>query len=245
MTTKPELVTLGYEGAHNSDLNVTRTRLLRGGSWKNQRVVMIIPAAATVPAKVVLSWLALATPPNNSRYPMLALGMEVGEAYSVAIEQVLAHPDLSQWEYVLTLEHDNMPPPDGLIRLVQRMEEHPEYSCIGGLYFTKGPGGVAQIWGDPKDPQMNFRPQVPVIDQLVECNGTGMGFNLWRMKMFKDPKLPRPLFKTQKDRGGVSTQDLYFAKHARQLGYRFAIDCSIKVGHYDLKGDFGIPDYTW
>ena len=41
------------------------------------------------------------------------------------------------------------------------MEDHPEFAAIGGLYFTKGPGGCSQIWGDIKDPILNFRPQVP------------------------------------------------------------------------------------
>ena len=187
----------------------------------------------------------MAFPPNNGVVRILALGMEVGDAYSSAIENVLAHPDLSQWEYILTIEHDNAPPPDGVIKLVEQMEAHPEFSCIGGLYFTKGAGGCAQIWGDPKDMPLNFRPQVPDPNGgLVECCGTGMGFNLWRMSMFKDEKLRRPWFATQV-KNGVSTQDLYFWADARKHGYRCAIDCSIKVGHYDLKGDFGQPDMMW
>jgi hypothetical protein len=159
--------------------------------------------------------------------------MEVGDAYSQAIEAVLAHPDLSTWEYILTLEHDNMPPADGVLKLIKRMEEHPELSCIGGLYWTKGEGGVPQIWGDPKDPQLNFRPQPPVAGQLVECCGTGMGFNLWRLSMFKDPKLRKPWFKTTAGADGVGTQDLYFWGDARKYGYRCAIDCDVLVGHHD------------
>ena len=52
--------------------------------------------------------------------------MEVGDAYSQAIDGILAHPDIKDWEYVLTMEHDNLPPADGLVRLIERMEEHPE-----------------------------------------------------------------------------------------------------------------------
>ena len=86
---------------------------------------------------------------------------------------------------------------------------------------------------------MNFKPQPPRVDGgLVECNGTGMGFNLWRTAMFKDPKLRRPWFRTVASATeGVGTQDLYFCSDARKNGYRFAIDCSVKVGHYDHKDD--------
>lgn len=242
---KPQLIQFESVGEHNKDLKATRARLLKGGSWKKQRIVVLIPAADSIPAKVSLSHWSLAFPPNNGVVRILAQGMEVGDAYSTAIEQVLANSELSKWEYILTIEHDNCPQPDGVLKLVEQMETHPEFSCIGGIYFTKGPGGVAQIWGDPKDPVLNFRPQMPDPNGgLVECCGTGQGFNLFRMSMFKDPKLRKPWFVTQKE-NGISTQDLYFWTDARKHGYRCAIDCAVRVGHYDLNGDFGIPDHMW
>ena len=244
---KPQIVTTHDPGYHNEDLNKSSLRVMEGGSWKKQRVIVILPAASTIPTKVALSHWGLAFPPNQAVHRMLALGQEVGEAYSNCINEILAHPDLSQWEYILTIESDNCPPGDGLIKLIKQMELHPEYSCIGGLYWCKGPEGCAHIWGDPKDAQINFRPQVPVPGQLVECCGTSMGFNLWRMSMFKDERLRRPWFKTLngEEGTGIGTQDLYFWGDARKYGYRCAVDCGVLVGHYDHEGKFGIPDTMW
>lgn len=197
-----------------------------------------MPAADMIPAKVALAHWNLLFPPNQGVARILALGMEVGDAYSTAIGQVLEHPDLGRWEYLLTIEHDNAPPADGVLRLLERMEEHPELACIGGLYFTKGPGGVPQIWGDPKDPVLNFRPQPPdPAGGLVECCGTGMGFNLWRLSLFKDEKLRKPWFKTLAGKEGIGTQDLAFWGDARKHGYRCAIDCGVRVGHFDHAAD--------
>jgi hypothetical protein len=244
--TQPQLIIQDFGGDLNKNLEKSHARLLRSSTWKKQRIVVILPAGDTIPAKVALTHWNLIFPPNNGVIRMLAQGMEVGDAYSRAIESILAHPDLSTWEYVLTMEHDNTPPNDGVLKLIEQMEAHPEYSCIGGLYFTKGPGGVPQIWGDPKDPVLNFRPQLPDLNGgLVECCGTGMGFNLFRISMFKDPKLRRPWFVTQSGKEGVGTQDLYFWSDARKYGYRCAIDCSVRVGHHDHTGAFGIPDFTW
>lgn len=202
---------------------------------------MLIPAGATIPTKVYLSHCGLIFPPNQAVYRMAAIGMEVGEAFSNAIAEIVAHPEIGQWEYLLTIEHDNIPPADGLVKLIARMEQHPEYACIGGLYWTKGEGGVPQIWGDVKDPVLNFRPQVPQPGQLVECVGTGMGFNLWRLSMFKDERLRKPWFRTLASKEeGVGTQDLFFWGDARKYGYRCAIDCGVLVGHYDLS-----TDITW
>ena len=238
---KPQIVSYDF-GRHNADLSGSTARIMEGASWKKQRVIVLLPAGAQIPTKVALSHWNLMFPPNQAVHRMACLGMEVGEAYSNAIEQILGHPDLSQWEYILTIEHDNIPPPDGLVKLIEQMDKHPEYACIGGLYWTKGEGGVPQIWGDPKDPVLNFRPQPPVPGHLVECCGTGMGFNLWRLSMFKDDKLRKPWFKTLNgsEGHGIGTQDLFFWGDARKHGYRCAVDCSVLVGHYDF-----VNDMTW
>jgi len=236
---KPEIICYDF-GKHNEDLEKTRSRLIEGGSWKHQRIVLLIPSAKLIPAKVTLSWMNLIWPPNQQVFRMMMLGQEVGEAYTNAIEYVLNHPELSKWEYILTIEHDNIPPPDGILKLIEDMEKYPQYACIGGLYYTKGEGGVAQIWGDIKDPVINFRPQPPKIGEIIETYGTGMGFNLWRISMFKDQKLRRPWFKTRAGIDGTGTQDLTFWSDAKKYGYRCAIDCRIPVGHHDPK-----TDITW
>lgn len=242
---KPQLIAIDG-GLHNADLPKSSSRILQGNSWKKQRTIMLIPAGPTIPTKVYLSHCALVFPPNNGCYRMAAIGMEVGEAFSNAISEIIAHPDLGQWEYLLTVEHDNIPPNDGVVRLIKRLEENPHLSCVGGLYWTKGYGGVPQIWGDPNDPVLNFRPQPPDPNGgLVECCGTGMGFNVWRLSMFKDERLRRPWFKTVADATGCGTQDLYFWGDARKYGYRCAIDCSVKVGHFDLDGAYGPADMVW
>jgi hypothetical protein len=243
--TRPQLVVQEMAGRHNADLEGTSARLIRNGSWKKQRIVRIIPAGDSIPAKVVLSWLHLGFPPNNGVHTVLAMGMEIGDAYTSAIESILAHPELSQWEYVCSIEHDNMPPSDGIIQLVEAMETHPEFAAISGSYFTKGEGGVWQGWGDPRDPLNNFRPQVPVTGTVQEVCGLGQGFCLYRLGMFKDTRLRRPWFKTLKGKDGLATQDLYFWTDARKYGYRCAVCVDCKVGHYDLKGEFGPPDMVW
>lgn len=232
-----ELIIQDFGGKHSIDLKKTNERLTKDGSWKKQRIIVILPTSNLMAAKVALSHWNLIFPPNNGVVRILALGAELGAAYSEAIESVLAHPELSQWEYILTIESDNMPPADGVLKLLKDMDEYPQYDCIGGLYFCKGDGGCAHIWGDPKDPVLNFRPQVPLVDTVMECNGSSMGFHLWRTKMFKDKKLRKPWFKTIAGSEGVGTQDLYFWGDAKKHGYRTAVDTSVKVGHYSVQDD--------
>lgn len=231
-------------GYHNSDLERAGAKILRSGSWKKQRTILMMPAGETIPFKVALAMRSLIFPPNQPAHVMGAMGMEVGEAYSDAVSNILADSNLSQWEFLVTMEHDNLPPVDGIIKLIKRMEEHPELAAISGLYHTKGYEGVPQIWGDAND-ALNFRPQAPRPGQLVECCGIGMGFAVWRLSMFKDARLRKPWFKTVAGAEGVGTQDLYFWGDARKYGYRCAVDCDVLVGHYDLTGAYGPPDMVW
>lgn len=243
---KPQIVSTYDGGKHNRDLNLTVQRLNEKAAHRDLSTIVIIPALGTIPTKVAAAFMGLITPPNQPRVVLWAIGQEVGEAYSNTIEMCLKHPELKKFKYVLTLEHDNIPPADGHIKLLERMEANPEYSAIGGLYFTKGEGGVAQCWGNPKEP-LNFKPILPdPRGGLVDVVGTGMGFTLFRLDMFKDKKLRKPWFKTTASKEeGTATQDLYFWRDAFQHGHRAAIDCSVRVGHYDHTGKFGPEDTVW
>lgn len=239
---QPTIISSYDGGKLGADLNQAISKLEESAQYKDLSTIIIIPSFQSVPTRVVASWLNLINPPNNKVVRLFAVGMEVGEAYSRTIEAVLGHPDLKNYKYILTIEHDNMPPPDGFMKLLARMEskEGKEYSAIGGLYFTKGECGVPQIWGNPKVFPLNYMPQKPDKDgNLVECCGTGMGFTMFRVSMFKDEKLRKPWFKTTASTTeGIASQDLYFWNDARKNGgYRCCIDCSVRVGHYDSSGD--------
>lgn len=239
----PQIIVPSF-GEHNEPVSQMVIRPDANSAYKDLSCIILTPAHSDVPIKVVHSWMNLIRPPNQFCCFIATARMEVGKAYSDTIRMILNNPHLQKVKYLVTLEHDNIPPPDGLVRLLNRMDERPDLAVIGGLYFTKGPGGVAQIWGNPQEAPFSFRPVRPVPEALVECNGTGMGFTAYRLSMFRDDKIPQPWFETKSELGPKGaqcyTQDLWFAENARKLGYKFAVDCSIRVGHYDSS-----TDITW
>lgn len=244
---KPEIVTMDTVGFYNSHLEETSARLLKGGSWKKQRCVMVVPTAELIDARVYLNHCSIIAPPNQGFHRMLAVGQEVGDAYSNCIDAILANPELRGWEYLATVESDNLVPPDFLVRLMRRLEENPHLAAVSGLYWCKGEGGwtAPHIWGDVNDPVPNYRPQPPRPGELVECYGLSMGACLYRLSMFHDERLKRPFFQTKAGLEGVGTQDLSFWAMARPLGYRCAVDCSVPVGHLDYDGKFGEKGRVW
>lgn len=236
---KPQIVIENYEGRHNSNLDVSTQRLETSKSYRDLSTICIVPTRGVIPAKVVQSWWAMMPAMNQKFIRIFMISMEVGAAYTAAIEQILANPELRNWKYILTLEEDNMPPPDGIVKLYESMDK---FDVVGGLYWTKGEMGQPMIYGDPASIPLNFIPQIPQPETVQQCNGLGMGFNLFKMDIFKDPRVPQPFFKTTQEHipgvgGKAYTQDLYFYENIHKLGYKVACDTRIKVGHYDLEAD--------
>jgi hypothetical protein len=233
---EPQIIIGGDLGFHNRDIEASRERLEKGKQYRDLSTICVVPTRGLISARVVENWMGLMIPMNNAFVRLFVSGMEVGDAYNSAVELILNHEALSKFKYLLTLEEDNMPPPDGLLKLYESIDE---YVAVGGLYWTKGEGGQPMIYGDPKG-ILSFQPQQVNMDSVQECNGLGMGFTLFDMNVFRDKDIPKPWFKTIQEwdpNKGVAagTQDLYFFANARRQGYRVACDTRIKVGHIDVE----------
>lgn len=217
----------------------------------------------------VEAWKRLVKPMNVPVLEMIVQGMEVGAAYSTAIDQILANPALNKFKYILTVEDDNIIPfiPNSQGPLMYLYEDIEKYNLdvVGGLYWTKGNPSMPLLYGNPKEKREKsagmFKVRFPGKKQkkgrsgkfnndgsdwtdgeIVECNGSGMGFTLFKMDIFRDPRLKKPFFETISDHGTTEkpgirqyTQDLQGMERIRELGYKIAIDTRIKIGHLDIK----------
>lgn len=217
--------------------------LTAGGAYQDRSTVIIAPTRGMITWQVVQAWMQMMPIMNTGRIFAIVPGMEVGAAYNETIKNILAHPQLSKWKYVMTVEDDNIPPPDAQVRLINTLEKY-KFDGVSGLYFLKGKGAPPHVYGDPE----RYR-QSGVLDfiplnirdalakgQVRECNGIAMGCAVYRMDLFKE--IAAPWFKTQnevtKEGPRVFTQDLYFCEKAKRAGKRFAVDMTVKVGHIDI-----------
>lgn len=235
-----------FVGMNNANLERSRSRLLQGSTYKDLSTIMVVPTRGVIPVRVVQSMLGLICPMNQKFFRLFIEKYEVGDAYNIAVEQILNHPDLSKWKYLLCWEEDNIASPDSFIRLIRAFEEKSDLGnsvdVVGGLYWTKS-SPTSEVWsqpmiyGDPRVMPRNYIPQVPKIDTLQECNGLGQGFTLFKLDQFK--KVPKPWFITVQSYtpgAGVAlgTQDLQYFSKASGYGLRFACDTRVKIGHLDV-----------
>lgn len=172
-------------GVHNGQIEQSAARLVKGNTYRDLSTIWITPTRGQIKPRVVSSWMSLMKPMNQPFLgPLFYENDEVGEAYQKSFDAVLGHAELSKFKYILTVEEDNLPPSDGLMKLYESIEKG--YDYVSGLYWTKSESGMPLILGDPTIMPRNFVPQVPKPNTLQECNGAGMGFGLWRMQSLQE-----------------------------------------------------------
>jgi hypothetical protein len=219
---------INIKGANNTDPKAAE-RIAKSNTYRDLSTVWVTPTCNhQLDDQVVFqSWMSLQVPMNQKFCRLCVANAEVGDAYNAAVELILN--DQIKWKYMLTVEVDNLPPKDGLLRLYESVDK---FDVVGGLYWMKGEGGTPHIYGNPDEPG-TFMPQVPIENTVQPCNLMGMGFTLFNVDIFR--KLPKPWFKTASvEDTGEFTQDGYFFKKAGEAGFKFAVDNRVKVGHIDF-----------
>lgn len=236
---------LSTEQAGNAlfGLGFEKITTLPGSTFRDNSTVIIIPTRGTIAWQVVQAWQSLIPPMNAKRHMLFCVGDEVGHAYNRMVGEILKHPDLGKWKYVMTLEDDNVVAPDAHIRLLEAIDMG--FDAVSGIYFTKGDPGMPMAYGNPatyeKTGELTFEP-LDVRDcldkgRVLEVNGIAMGCALWRIDLLRE--IGPPWFVTVADRlpdgnvGGM-TQDIFFCRRARLRAKRFAVDLRAKAGHLDI-----------
>jgi hypothetical protein len=230
---EPRILTESNIGFHNINLEQSIERVEKSKMYRDLSTIIICPTRGMFPTRVVQAWMKLIRPMNQMvAGPIFAESMQVDEAYNSLFTYILSNDYLKTFKYVLTIEEDNLPPADGLIKLYENIDN---YDVIGGLYWSKTDNGFPMMFGDPEQGLYHSAPQVPKVDEIVRVNALGMGFNLFKLDMFKE--LEGPWFKTVEEENGLMTQDFYFYRKAAEQGFKFACDCRVSVGHYSHKED--------
>ena len=227
-------------------LGFERVQRHSSSTYRDSSTIIIVPAREDkFHYRIVNSWQNLIGPMNQKRLFTYVVNDEVGKAYTTMIQNILKDPELSKWKYVLTLESDNIQPPDAHIRLLESIEEF-GLDGVSGIYFTKGDVNMPMCYGDPdryrQTGELEFHPRdiraaLAAGNRVVECNGIAMGCSLYRMDLFR--QIEPPWFVTVNDiieGKGVQgyTQDLFFAEKAKRAGKRFGVDLRVRVGHLDF-----------
>ena len=235
MSNKPQIIYNTDFGIHNGKSQDEKDKK---GSWRDLRTIILIPCYSKgIHPRIVENWSYIMSPMNQAVVRIFMTDMEVGQAYTQAIEMILQNPILKDFPFIATLEHDNLVQPDWLLKTYEDMDK---FDVVGTIYYTKGEYGKPMCYGDPNAPYYDMQPFEPKPNDVTPCNGLGMGATVFKSEIFKNTLLQKPYFETKQEfKEGVGakayTQDLYFFENARKLGYKFGCTTKTKCGHLDLE----------
>jgi hypothetical protein len=240
---KPAPISSQAVGLNNQLFAAGNTAIVEGNTYRDLSTICFVPSLGSIPVRVVQAWNSLLKPMNQKWGQIFIVRQEVGVAYEEMVNILRGNSDLQKFRYTLTMEEDNCPPADGLLKLYEDIESGP-FDAVGSLYWTKGHGsGKPMCYGRVDVTPKDFVPWLPPPNSVTQCHGLGMGMSLFRTKMFLDTKFERPIFKTEQSvmpgGGGTRqfTQDLRFFENAGKLGYRVACSTRVLTGHYSRDTD--------
>lgn len=220
-------------------------------SYQDKSIVCVIPTRGMIDVRVVDSWFKLITPVNHPFVKLFVQGGTVDDVYNTAILGIINHPDLKDTRWLLTMEDDNLPPSDGLLKLVDSMLEYEQkgekFWAISGLYWTKPSRGFVEYspiaFGCVEDEVWNLKtPPLKEDGSVTPCCLIPQGFTLYDLDVFR--QIPYPWFKTVEQFDSTlpelsqtiaATQDNYFFKKMWDAGLKVGCRADVKVGHLDSK----------
>lgn len=228
------------------------------GTGRQKLVAWGVPTLGRVSMRWVSAHYMLAMPTNTTPVHIYCEGKEVGEARNEIIARALGMENAErEVTHVFFLDDDVLPHPYAFKKLFAA-----ERDIISGLYFLKSPVPTPLVFREEGAGTYTWTP-----GELVECEAHGMGLTLIRTEVFKRLRDETDLgidshgypawFKTLRDhqiltpdgQPGVvnETEDVYFLKRARALGYQPCVDTSAEAfgWHWDQSTQKAYPLKQW
>jgi glycosyltransferase involved in cell wall biosynthesis len=182
------------------------------------RILIATPHSySTVFKEWFVSYEQLIKPKNVRLYmdPNLPLDVNRNNAVKEALE--------GDCEYIFFVDHDNILPPNTLIKLLEF-----NVPVVGSLYFERKYPHLPLVYTFEQDFQ-TVRVEYTYPKGLVRCDVIGLGCSLFKMEVFKS--MPEPWFcYNYKDRVW-GTEDIAFFHKLKDMGVAVFIDTINTVGH--------------
>jgi predicted SAM-dependent methyltransferase len=91
-------------------------------------------------------------------------------------------------QFVLLIDDDVMPPPDGLMKMLRLWKSHPKYKIISGVYWSKSDPTMPLIFkGNLQSSFWDW-----TVQDIIPVDGAGAGFLFVDIEVFK--KMSKPWF---------------------------------------------------
>lgn len=189
-------------------------------------LIMGFPLYHQVPASFFAQWLQMERGPVMGA--VVVNGSYITTAMCIIVEKALEHKN---WERLVILEHDMIPPLDALDKISKYT---PEQAIVGSMYFSHNAPHDAFVYVEDGD-EDHLKPiSQDTVKQWCEkpglypCKGIGFGLTSISRHVLEnwDPNVP--MFGMDNYYG---SHDLWFCHEARKQGFDVYVDSSIVCQH--------------
>jgi hypothetical protein len=197
-----------------------------------RKLILGFPLYKQVPATFFMNYLNLDK--REVVYTIAINGVYTPEAMRQMVESTLRisrENTGSQWERLVVLEHDMVPPEDGLTRMASY---GPDKHIVCAMYFQHYPPHLVNALGPTRDDESRVIPLGPDVVKvmadtpaLYEVSAVGMGFTAIHRDVLEQWDKSIPMFKTDAD----MSHDVWFCLRAREQGFNVFVDSTIQCDH--------------
>jgi len=187
------------------------------------RLLVSIPLYLTVPALWFCNWESMDK--RNVVGVMATRKLYLASAMRNMVAGALERDD---WDRMVVLEADMLPPADAFLRIAQYPDS---LDIVGSLYHQHPEPHHPVVYEQVTD--TGFRPlHFTQIEPMVEAPGlyevgaVGMGFTSIHRRVLEKWDTETPMWDSP-DIG----HDLYFCREARRQGFSVRVDTAIQCGH--------------
>jgi hypothetical protein len=190
-----------------------------------QNLIMGFPLYHQVPATFFAQWLQMERGPVMGA--VVVNGSYITTAMGMIVENALNHKD---WERLVILEHDMIPPLDAFEKISRYS---PEQAVVGSMYFNHEAPFNAMVYvedstGFPEPISSQTVKEWCDKPALYPCDGLGFGLTSIARHVLEDWDPNVPMFGMDKQFG---SHDLWFCHYASQQGYKVYVDSGIVCDH--------------
>jgi len=131
----------------------------------------------------------------------------------------------AEYDYILTIEDDMMPPADGLTKLRAAMDDTGA-GAVYGVYHFRRPSPAPSVMDKRTGEAITPRQWKKAFSEqaVIECGGMGYGFTLFRADLFRSVTL-----RTQNGSGADS--DTHLSADLRKAGVKQLAHFGVLCGH--------------
>jgi hypothetical protein len=205
------------------DVEIVQTKEMVVNNIMKKKILIAIPTAKNIEANTFKSIYDLKIPEGYETTYQHFYGYNVDQVRNLIADWVV-----KGFDYLFAVDYDVSFPSDTLERLLSHDKD-----VVSGIYRQRNPDRqILEIFEENDRDGYSHIEWEKIRDRgLVQIGACGFGCVLVKKQVMADIGYPQFVYKSAVDHNNTFSEDLYFAKKAKEKGFRIYADTTILCDH--------------